>query len=78
MDGFCQAPRNSDDNRWRFDNQHRAIEAMAQIAGPSDAEYAYRLATHVKETKRTKTRQLRSHTGLVTINHPIPNGLTLH
>lgn len=34
-----------------FDNQHRAIEAMAQIAGPSDAEYAYRLATHVKETK---------------------------
>ncbi|MFW9453020.1 RHS repeat protein, partial [Xanthomonas euvesicatoria pv. euvesicatoria] len=34
-----------------FGNQHRAIEAMAQIAGPSDAEYAYRLATHVKETK---------------------------
>ncbi|WP_232099170.1 RHS repeat-associated core domain-containing protein [Xanthomonas euroxanthea] len=34
-----------------FDNQHRAIEAMAQIAGPSDAQYAYGLATHVKETK---------------------------
>lgn len=61
-----------------FDNQHRAIEAMAQIAGPSDAQYAYGLATHIKETKQTKTRQLRSHTGLGTINLPIPNGPTLH